>query len=110
MEKKYPLKAGYKEQSTSKEAAAKVDSRAAILRTEAIEVFKRKGSYGATCEEVAEIMNEDITSIRPRITELKLLEYIIDSGDRRLNRFQNNVKVWRYNDGEETGLGSDERN
>jgi len=27
------------------------------------------------------------------------LEYIIDSGDRRLNRFQNNVKVWRYNDG-----------
>ena len=100
MEKKYPLKAGYKEQSTSKEAAAKVDSRAAILRTEAIEVFKRKRSYGATCEEVAEIMNEDITSIRPRITELKLLEYIIDSGDRRLNRFQNNVKVWRYNDNE----------
>ena len=38
MEKKYPLKAGYKEQSTSKEAAAKVDSRAAVLRTEAIEV------------------------------------------------------------------------
>jgi len=28
------------------------------------------------------------------------LEYIIDSGDRRLNRFQNNVKVWRYNDNE----------
>jgi len=43
-------------------------------------------------------MSEDITSIRPRFTELKHMNYIVDSGDRRINKFNNNTKVWRYND------------
>ena len=98
MEKKYPLTAGYKENSTSKEAAEKIDSRSTNLRTECLKIVKRKGNYGATPEEVAEILSESILSIRPRFTELKLLQYIIDSGDRRINSFGSTTKVWRYND------------
>ena len=98
LEKKYPLTAGYKENSTSKEAAEKIDSRSTNLRTECLKIIKRKGNYGATPEEVAEILSESILSIRPRFTELKLLQYIIDSGDRRKNSFGSNTKVWRYND------------
>jgi len=98
LEKKYPLTAGYKENSTSKEAAEKIDSRSTNLRTECLKIVKRQGNYGATPEEVAEILSESILSIRPRFTELKLLQYIIDSGDRRKNSFGSNTKVWRYND------------
>ena len=97
-EKKYPLTPGYKEQSTSKEAAGKINTRAAKLRTKILQILERKETYGGTCEEIAEIMSEDITSIRPRFTELKHMNYIIDSGDRRINKFKNNTKVWRYND------------
>ena len=97
-EKKYPLTPGYKEQSTSKEAAGKINTRAAKLRTKILQILERKETYGGTCEEIAEIISEDITSIRPRFTELKHMNYIIDSGDRRINKFKNNTKVWRYND------------
>ena len=41
-EKKYPLTPGYKEQSTSKEAAGKVNTRAAKLRTEILQILERK--------------------------------------------------------------------
>ena len=98
LEKKYPLTAGYKQNSTSKEAAKKINSRAANLRTQCLDIIKRKGSYGATPEEVAALLSESILSIRPRFTELKLLEYIVDSGIRRKNNFGSNTKVWRYND------------
>jgi len=99
--KKYPLEAGYKEQSTSKEAANKINSRGRTrkLRKKTLDAIRRKGSYGATPEEIAEILSESILSIRPRFTELKLLKEIEDSGDRRRNSFGSNTKVWRiYNE------------
>ena len=101
MEKKYPLTPGYKENSTSKEAAKNVSSRAANLRTQCLDIVKRKGNYGATPEEVASLLSESILSIRPRFTELKILNYIVDSGLRRKNNFGSNTKVWRYNDSRE---------
>ena len=51
---------GYKEHSTSKEAATKIASRSRQLREKTLDTIKRKGSYGATPEEVAEILNESI--------------------------------------------------
>ena len=89
---------GYKEYSTSKEAATKIASRSRQLREKTLDTIKRKGSYGATPEEVAEILNESILSIRPRFTELKIMKLIFDSGERRKNNFNSNTKVWRTND------------
>ena len=88
---------GYKEHSTSKEAATKVASRSRKLREKTLDAIKRKHSYGATPEEVSEILNESILSIRPRFTELKIMEWIFDSGERRRNAFNSNTKVWIYN-------------
>ena len=84
-ELKYPMSPGYKEHSTSKEAATKVAARSRKLREK-------------TPEEVSEILNESILSIRPRFTELKIMNFIYDSGLRRKNSFNSNTKVWRYND------------
>ena len=89
---------GYKEHSTSKEAATKVASRSRKLRERTLDAIKRKHSYAATPEEVSEILNESILSIRPRFTELKIMNFIYDSGLRRKNYFNSNTKVWRYND------------
>lgn len=97
-ELKYPMSPGYKEHSTSKEAATKVASRSRKLRERTLDAIKRKHSYGATPEEVSEILNESILSIRPRFTELKIMNFIYDSGLRRKNSFNSNTKVWRYND------------
>lgn len=97
-ELKYPMSPGYKEHSTSKEAATKVASRSRKLREKTLDAIKRKHSYGATPEEVSEILNESILSIRPRFTELKIMNFIYDSGLRRKNSFNSNTKVWRYND------------
>ena len=97
-ELKYPMNPGYKEHSTSKEAATKIASRSRQLREKTLDTIKRKGSYGATTEEVAEILNESILSIRPRFTELKIMKLIFDSGERRKNNFNSNTKVWRTND------------
>ena len=98
LELKYPMNPGYKEHSTSKEAATKIASRSRQLREKTLDTIKRKGSYGATPEEVAEILNESILSIRPRFTELKIMKLIFDSGERRKNNFNSNTKVWRTND------------
>jgi hypothetical protein len=89
---------GYKEHSTSKEAATKVALRSRKLRERTLDAIRRKHSYGATPEEVCEILNESILSIRPRFTELKIMNFIYDSGLRRKNSFNSNTKVWRYND------------
>lgn len=97
-ELKYPMNPGYKEHSTSKEAATKIASRSRQLREKTLDTIKRKSSYGATPEEVAEILNESILSIRPRFTELKIMKLIFDSGERRKNNFNSNTKVWRSND------------
>jgi len=43
-------------------------------------------------------MNITILSVRPRFTELKLSNQIVDSGERRRNNFNKNIIVWRYND------------
>ena len=94
----YPIAAGYKKQNTSKNAANDINKKLPYLRTKVLQIIKNKGSYGATPEEVAALLSESILSIRPRFTELKLLEYIVDSGIRRKNNFGSNTKVWRYND------------
>jgi len=53
---------------------------------------------GATPEEVADLLNITILSVRPRFTELKISKDIIDSGVTRKNQFNKNIIVWRYNE------------
>tara|TARA_B100000029_G_scaffold480583_1_gene528742 strand:- start:1389 stop:1616 length:228 start_codon:yes stop_codon:yes gene_type:complete len=68
------------------------------LRDKVLQVIQNKGKYGATPEEVASLLNITILSVRPRFTELKLSNHIVDSGEKRKNEFNKNIIVWRYND------------
>jgi len=86
----YPLTPGYKTEGTSKEAAQTVN--ASSLRMKALQVIYQ--SNGLTADEVAEKMGVSILSIRPRITELKRLGLIEESGVRRENRSGKKAAVW----------------
>lgn len=79
----YPLRAGYKNRTTSRDAANGIEGsgKAATLR-EAVLHWFQMGNVG-TSDDVAHSLGESILSIRPRCTELLALGKIIKTGDRR---------------------------
>ena len=50
---------------------------------------------GLTADEVAEVLDQSILSIRPRLTELGRLGDIEDTGERRKNQSGKKAIVWR---------------
>lgn len=87
----YPEVAGFKELTTSAEAAATVDVnrlRRLVMRTLSI--------FGPlTADEVAEKVAMDVLTIRPRLSELRRLGMIMPSGERRQNRSGKSAIVWQ---------------
>ena len=47
--------------------------------------MKARGRYGLTAEEAAGILHMDRVSVQPRLSELKALGLVKDSGLRRIN-------------------------
>ena len=77
----YPHHAGWKDPTTSRDAAVAIEAsgRAENLRARALFVLRRP----MTPKEVADALSEEITSIRPRLTELMEQGLIERTGDRR---------------------------
>lgn len=91
----YPQRAGWKESTTSKEAATAVEKtgRAATLR-EAVLAFYQAGRE-ATADEVAEALGESPLSVRPRVAELKAMGKLVQTGLRRQSSTGRSSHVWR---------------
>ena len=89
----YPHTPGWKEPTTSRDAAEIIESSAETLRGEALRLLKAHPS-GLTADECADLMERSVLAVRPRITELKVLELIERSGERRKNRSGINAAVW----------------
>lgn len=87
-----PLGPGFKEQTTSRDAAASVASRSVTLRQRAYDLIRQSSR---TPDEVAEALGETVLAVRPRITELAKSGKITDTGERRANRSGKMAKVWR---------------
>lgn len=77
---------------TRRHAYAKAKDTATILRGKCIGALTT-GNF--TADEIAEILEESILSIRPRISELNKAGIIEDTGIRRINDSGNSAKVWR---------------
>lgn len=77
---RFPFVAGHKTTGTSQEAANTIEKtgRAEILRTRCLYALRR----AQTAKEVAELLGEEITSIRPRISELKERNLVEETGER----------------------------
>lgn len=91
----YPRRAGYKEATTSREAANGIEAtgRAARLRDDVLAYFK--AGRQATADEVAEALEESVLSIRPRVAELKAAGLIVETGVRRRSSTGRSSHVWR---------------
>lgn len=79
----YPQTPGSYPVDTSVEAAETVD--ADTLRRQVLVVLDRWRD-GLTADEVAAVLGRDRLAIRPRLSELKRLGLVRDSGIRRPNR------------------------
>lgn len=91
--KQYPAVPGAKGAAeTSYDAAAAMEPAARTLRYAAL---RRLASRSLTADELAAEMGESILTIRPRMSELRTLGMIVDTGDRRLNSSGRRAVVWR---------------
>lgn len=90
----YPHQPGFKvtRPETSREAAEVAAALAMTLR-ERVETWLR--GHEVTADECAEALGESILSIRPRLSELRALGRIEDTGKRRKNVSGNSAVVWR---------------
>jgi len=86
----YPHTAGHAPVDTSIEAAEQID--AATLRRQVVAVMAR-WPEGLTADEVAAVLGRDRLAIRPRLSELKRLGLVRDSGQLRKNRSGRNAAV-----------------
>ena len=88
----YPLFPGWKKGLPSLEAAVKMAPKAQTLRDKVYAALKAKPM---TADETALALDEDRLAIRPRLSELKKLNLIEDSGERRLNQSKCRATVWQ---------------
>ena len=91
----YPEVAGAKERGgTSEDAATEIEDsgRAATLRSDVL-LLLSKGNY--TADECAALLEKDILSIRPRLTELFKQDRIEKTGERRPSSRGKSSVVWR---------------
>jgi hypothetical protein len=93
----YPRAPGFKERTTSRDAARAAAPGAAILRERVYAAFAGAGSRGLTADEAAAIVGRDWRSVRPRVTELAKADppRIVPTGERRRNDTDQSAKVWR---------------
>ena len=89
---RYPHAPGHRRVPTSVEAAAEIGPRASNLRAGVLEVLRRGP---ATAHEAAEAMGESSLAVAPRLSELRVLGLVADSGGRRVNRSGRRAIVWR---------------
>tara|TARA_Y100000310_G_scaffold67277_1_gene62596 strand:+ start:32079 stop:32588 length:510 start_codon:yes stop_codon:yes gene_type:complete len=89
----YPHRPGHKRTDTSKTAADDMAPKAGTLRTATLDRLRR--STGLTADEVALALDVDRLSIRPRLSELREMGLVEDSGRRAPNASGKTAIVWR---------------
>jgi predicted ArsR family transcriptional regulator len=81
----YPHVPGWKGTETSLNAAQSIEPIAKTILRKAERMFKALGSDGATAEEMAERLGVPRVTVQPRVSELRRLGKVRDSGQRRRN-------------------------
>lgn len=87
----YPASPGFKEATTSRDAAVSMKAQAPRLQDKCCQALR---SGPATADEIAERIGCSILAVRPRITELHRLGKIAETGERRSNYSGRQAKVW----------------
>lgn len=89
----YPNYPGAKVDGPSRDAADNIAEHAMTLRDRVDALFD--AGEDLTADECAERLNEDILSVRPRVSELRRKGRIEDAGKRRCNKSGMTATAWR---------------
>lgn len=92
---RYPFTPGAKAGGTSQDAADAMVGRSNVLRWRVLGILEIAAH---TADEVAAIMGESILAIRPRVSELRRMGLIEDTGFRRANASGHTAIVWSARD------------
>lgn len=93
----YPNSPGHRGVDTSIEAAGAIARKLGRLQTLTHKAICSAGYNGATSHELCERLDMANTSIQPRISELRRMGRIKDSGQRRRNASGVSAIVWVEN-------------
>jgi|TARA_E500000178_G_scaffold285282_1_gene286765 transcription initiation factor IIE alpha subunit len=92
-DKSYPYSPGSQKVDTSIEAAELIKAGADTIRKKVFDVIINKGSFGATADEVADLLALSSFTVRPRVTEL-YKQNKIERKDKRKNASQRLAYVY----------------
>ena len=93
----YPKTPGFKEHTTSRDAADQMKRSAENLRGLVLAAYAEAGTSGLTADEVAAKLDMSPFAVRPRVTELgpKHFDKLEKTGERRRNGSGMKAAVWR---------------
>lgn len=91
----YPESPGFKQNTTSREAAKAVKPGAVNGREVVFRAILLAGPDGITADEAAAAIGRPVLYVRPRVTELAKLNRIEATGERRANTSRLKATVWR---------------
>lgn len=89
-----PSTAGYKNKTTSKEAAKKIEPKLSGLRADVLGYIIKQGDTGATGTEISKALGMLLYTAKPRCSELRDGGLIVDSGRTRDNGNGSPEIVW----------------
>lgn len=92
----YPDVPGFRTSGPSEDTARKIITPATFLRGRILNAFVTNYPKGFTADEMADLLDESILNVRPRVSELRRQGHIDDCGDRRPNESGHNATVWRF--------------
>ena len=91
----YPVGPGWREPTTSLEAAKKIEPRAAVLRELVYLSIVNAGPIGRTADEVATALGASILAVRPRVSELAKAGRVTKTGEHHRNESGMMAHRWR---------------
>ena len=92
-DKLYPYSPGSQDSDTSIEAAELIKEGAETIRKKVFDVIVNKGVFGATPDEIADLLALSAFTIRPRVTEL-YKQGKIERKDKRQNASKRSAYVY----------------
>lgn len=92
----YPESPGWKGTDTSRAAAERVSNRAPSIRRK---VWDKLETSSMTGEELAEVLQENLYSVLPRLSEMQLDGMVRDSGGRGRTKLDCDAVLWERTPG-----------
>lgn len=89
----YPDAPGWRESTTSKEAAERIADSAIPLRKRVFNLIAETPG-GLAVHEIADLLGRSVAAVQPRVSELRRLGEIKPSGQRRVNQSGMSAHHW----------------